>query len=321
MIVVRTHEGTELLQDGCSMSPLATRILRLTVYAIIPVALATIFILMYLSGNPVLQSLVMPPSPRDWMRILLIRNLQTLFAVFAMLTVHAGALVMNRRPERLLSVLVFLVLWFVWFNWDFGLVSIHNQPGAGSLHQRCASAVVFVVCILVPLAACVFVHDPPRWLNWLVSAPLFAGTCFLIFSRQAEMNGPFKSYANAVVLGLFILVPIAAKRIKSPLLTRFAPDMYSIFTVVEVVGLGCLAHALGSSGVAADGGAPIAVGSAWDWGCLIEIVRLIQELVLFYLLFVYAVDVVFVGRLREVMREERSVPPPSELDMQDLEFP
>ncbi len=267
---------------------------KLLVYLIIPAAVSLVLTVLYFSGNIVLQRIVcpkLPPlSPDAWREFGLLENLQNLVLLALVGVACAGVLRKKHALERAAWAGLAACALFVFAEEiDYGTHLRAYFFGGNEFHW----------------------FQPMR--EW---PPELVGQIDLMAQPVNVHNQPgvdkiLKKANNIMIGGVFVLLPLLAMRFRNKWLQYAAPDRYAILTVIAIVLLRSLTHALGSweesqvgtlrdlmeafqTGQAGDHAAALAAGR--EPGAISSNLSEFRELNFYYLLLVYCAGLVFCRR-------------------------
>ncbi len=201
---------------------------KLTIYLFIPLAVTGVLIAMYFSGNVVLQRLVspkLPPmSPDTWREFGILENIQNLLLLAIIGTACFGVSLKTRMVER-----------------------------AGFAALVCFASFVFLeeIDYGVHFGTYARTEEGFHWFLPMSEWPPELATQIDVFSIPFNLhniggvNKLFKKTVDAAIILLFVLAPFIAPRLKNRWARYLAPDKYVVFTVIVMVVLREVAHALG----------------------------------------------------------------------------
>jgi len=267
---------------------------KLLVYLIVPAAVSLALTAMYFSGNIVLQRIVcpkLPPlSPDAWREFGLLEGLQNVVLLALAGVACAGALRKRHALERAAWAGLAVCTLFVFAEEiDYG----------------------------AHLGAYFFGGTEFNWFQPMREwPPELVGRIDLMAQpvnvhNQPGVNKVFKKAGDLLIGGVFVLLPLLAMRFRNKWLQYAAPDRYAILTVIAIVLLRSLTHALGSweesqvgtlrdlmeafqTGQAGDHAAALAAGR--EPGAISSNLSEFRELNFYYLLLVYCAGLVFCRR-------------------------
>lgn len=215
---------------------------RLLFYVALPATVSALLIVAYYSGLPWLQSIVSPTLPG----------------------VSLGA---SREIGLLENVENACML---------GIVFV---AACGIRRKKLTFERVGFVLLLL-FSVWVFLEEVDYGWNW---REFFFGqlpTSFRNLHNVGERTQVIKSAVDLGLVVLFVVVPLAARWIRWPLLRYAAPSPYSILTLVVMVLVRTLAHGLESRGYG-------------HGGALTNNISEFRELVVYYIFLLYVVEIVF----------------------------
>ncbi len=268
------------------------RLVKWSVYGVIPLCLSLALQLMYFSGNLVLQRLVcpkLPPMPPDAYREFgLLENLQSLFVLAMVVILLIGALRSVHRVQRLAFLALTVFSTFIFLEEiDYGT------------HFYAYAQLEDVAGWFEPARSDRF--------QALLAQTDFTATPFNIHN-QGDLTDVIKGLAGAVMLLLFVLAPFLTGRIRNPWFHYVAPDRFAVITVVVMVLLRLITHQLGGLDAqwAADG-----ANSGREVGAMNNNLSEFRELTTYYLFLVYLAVLVFFRRAPEPTAPGNDVAPSS----------
>lgn len=267
---------------------------KVIVYVVVPVAVSLALMALYFSGNIVLQRIVcpkLPPlSPDAWREFGLLENLQNLVLLSLAGVACAGVLRKKHALERAAWAGLAACALFVFAEeMDYGAHVRAYFFGGNEFNW----------------------FQPMReWPPELVKEIDLEAQPVNVHN-QPGVDKALKKASNIVIGGVFVLLPLLAMRFRNKFLQYAAPDKYAILTVVAIVLLRSLTHALGSweesqvgtlrdlmeafhAGQAGDHAAALAAGR--EPGAISSNLSEFRELNLYYLLLVYCAGLVFFRR-------------------------
>lgn len=255
------------------------RFRKIFVYLLIPVLLTGFLMAMYFSGNIVLQRLVspkLPPlTPDAWREFGLLENLQNLLLLSLVAVAILGAVRKAIRGEKVLWLLVAAGALFVFLEEiDYG-THFSDFLATSEEFEWCAPMDDWTPELVSQID---FVQEPANLHN------------------QPGLNKAFKRTGDALILVLFVVVPLLALRIRKPWFRYCAPDTYAVFAVAAMVLLSSLTHYLGDLDTEAVRAAQEAGNFHRELGSISKNLSEFRELNFYYLLLVYCADVVFMRR-------------------------
>jgi len=267
---------------------------KLLVYLIVPAAVSLALTAMYFSGNIVLQRIVcpkLPPlSPDAWREFGLLEGLQNVVLLALAGVACAGALRKRHALERA-----------AWAGLAVCTLFVFAEEIDYGAHLR----------------AYFFGGTEFNWFQPMREwPPELVGRIDLMAQpvnvhNQPGVNKVFKKAGDLLIGGVFVLLPLLAMRFRNKWLQYAAPDRYAILTVIAIVLLRSLTHALGSweesqvgtlrdlmeafqTGQAGDHAAALAAGR--EPGAISSNLSEFRELNFYYLLLVYCAGLVFCRR-------------------------
>ena len=267
---------------------------KLFVYLIVPAAVSLALTAMYFSGNIVLQRIVcpkLPPlSPDAWREFGLLEGLQNVVLLALVGVACAGALRKRHALERA-----------AWAGLAVCTLFVFAEEIDYGAHLR----------------AYFFGGTEFNWFQPMREwPPELVGQIDLMAQPVNVHNQPgvdkiLKKANNIMIGGVFVLLPLLAMRFRNKWLQYAAPDRYAILTVIAIVLLRSLTHALGSweesqvgtlrdlmeafqTGQAGDHAAALAAGR--EPGAISSNLSEFRELNFYYLLLVYCAGLVFCRR-------------------------
>ncbi|HRZ17445.1 MAG TPA: hypothetical protein P5141_07765 [Candidatus Hydrogenedentes bacterium] len=267
---------------------------KLLVYLIVPAAVSLALTAMYFSGNIVLQRIVcpkLPPlSPDAWREFGLLEGLQNVVLLALAGVACAGALRKRHALERA-----------AWAGLAVCTLFVFAEEIDYGAHLR----------------AYLFGGTEFNWFQPMREwPPELVGQIDLMAQpvnvhNQPGVNKVFKKAGDLLIGGVFVLLPLLAMRFRNKWLQYAAPDRYAILTVIAIVLLRSLTHALGSweesqvgtlrdlmeafqTGQAGDHAAALAAGR--EPGAISSNLSEFRELNFYYLLLVYCAGLVFCRR-------------------------
>lgn len=267
---------------------------KVFVYVVVPAAVSLALMVLYFSGKIVLQRLVcpkLPPlSPDAWREFGLLENLQNLVLLALVGVACAGALRKKHALERAAWAGLAACALFVFAEEiDYGAHVRAYFFGGNEFHW----------------------FQPMReWPPELI-AEIDLEAQPVNIHNQPGVNKAFKKAGDLLIGGVFVLLPLLAMRFRNQWLQYAAPDRYAILTVIAIVLLRSLTHALGSweesqvgtlsdlmeafhAGQAGEHAAALAEGR--EPGAISSNLSEFRELNFYYLLLVYCAGLVFYRR-------------------------
>ncbi|MCP4642031.1 MAG: hypothetical protein GY851_16430 [bacterium] len=249
---------------------------KLTIYLVIPVAVSLVLLSMYFSGDIVLQRLVspkLPPLPPDsWREFGILENLEHLILLGMFVVSCIGVVRKQNRIERYGFALLAAFTMFVFLEEiDYGTHVL--------AFLRCPVSFQW----FLPVA---------EWPRELISQIDLVAEPVNIHN-QAGLTKIMKNLADLSVFGLFLVTPFVAGRVRNTWVRYLAPEKYAVLTVIAIVILRCLTHALGDREEAAVKAAQIAGNTARELGSISSNLSEFRELNVYYLFLVYLAGIVF----------------------------
>lgn len=201
---------------------------KFLVYCLLPLAVGALLTGMYFSGNIVLQRLVspaLPPlAPDSWREFGLLENLQNFLLLAITCVALAGVARKRLLLERtVLGMLACFTLFVLLEEVDYG-VHWKNYFTSEEHFQW---------------------FQPAReWDDSLVQRIDLTSNPFNVHN-VGKLNLVFKGAANIVVAVFFVILPLAARRMKHPWIRYAAPDPAILMTVAVMLVMRMIVHTLG----------------------------------------------------------------------------
>jgi hypothetical protein len=254
---------------------------KLVVYLVIPLALSSLLLAMYFSGNIVLQRLVSPkllPLPLDsWREFGLLETIQNLLLLIITGVSIAGILRKQDLRERIALALIAAASVFVFFEEiDYGTHYVAYAQSETSFRWFAPLSELAAEMAQLPPA-----EDPFNLHNQ--DLPVVG-----------ELTDIFKAAAILILVGWFFLLPLAAGKLSNPWLRYLAPDRYVLLTLGVMMLISFAAHELGEAHDAAFKAA-VARGETptMELGSIQKNLSEFRELNIYYIFLVYLGNLVF----------------------------
>jgi MFS family permease len=253
---------------------------KLVIYLVIPAVLTGGMAAMYFSGDPVAQRLVAPKLPpldsHSWREFGLLENGQTLLLAVMVATLAAGAWRARAWRVRAGFVLAALFALFILLEEiDYGK---HWREYAG-----CEESIEW------------FRPVPHGEWNPLEEKKA-QGASFTV--HQRHLTTEFKVVGDVLLIALFVVLPLAAPRVRNRWVRWAAPSRYAVLTVIAMLLTSQAVHTVGRSlrhryrDEVRRGEAP-----QWELGSLVNNLSEFREFNAYYLYAVYFAVLVFGRRL------------------------
>lgn len=216
---------------------------KTVVYFVIPLGVTLMLVAMYFSGVPALQKIVTPRisgmSPNTAREFGLLENLQNVVLLAMLVMMVMG---FRRKTTRI------------------------EKTGMAFL----ASFTLFV--FLEEIDYGLHIYEYARGIKWNDAAEVRN------LHNLGETNKYMKQSVDTGMVILFLIFPLAFANSKRPLLHYLCPDRYSILTLLAMVIVRTVAHALGDRGLG-------------EGGTIQKNLSEFRELVVYYLFMLYVLEI------------------------------
>ncbi|HNR29538.1 MAG TPA: hypothetical protein PKI11_01500 [Candidatus Hydrogenedentes bacterium] len=265
------------------------------VYFFVPLGVSLVLLAMYFLDGMVLQRLVspkLPPlSPDTWREFGLLENLQNALLLGMAVTAFVGALRFTHPLERLFFWTVFAGAVFVFLEEvDYGMHLI--------AYWRHRDRIVWFKPMDEHIRETVGSFRRMKWYTFWAHLPRLLAEEFHLADEPFNLHNignatrRIKAAADLLIALLFVVVPLAAPKLKNPWIARFAPSRYAILTVLAIVLLRYATHGLGALEKLAYVKALEAGQVPREFGSISNNLSEFRELNVYYLFAVYLLDIV-----------------------------
>ena len=258
--------------------------LKWVIYGVIPFILGVVPPLMYFSGHLVLQRLVcpkLPPlNPDAYREFGLVENLQNVLLLAIIVIFLAGCC--RARMPRFRAVFGVLAA--------FSIFILLEEVDYGT-HWYAFWTAPAHVGWFTPASAPEF--------QALLAQTDFRAEPFNIHNR-GELTDLIKGCVSALMLGLFVVAPLCADRIRIPWLRRVVPDRFIIVTIGVMVLARFITRSLGALDESLLASAQAAGQSGREAGAMGNNLSEFREVLTYYVFLVYSGALVL-----PVLRAER----------------
>ena len=248
--------------------------LKPVVYVVVPACVGGLLVWMYFSGNIVLQRIVspkLPPLPLgSWREFGLLENLQHVLLLVLAGVAAIGALRQQELRLRMAFAGVVLFTLFVFLEEiDYGT---HYLKYLASEHDFD------------------WFQPATEWPPSLLAEIDMTAEPFNLHNR-GDLTDILKFVSTTLLLVLFVALPLARVKLQRPWLPYLAPSAWGMATLLVMLLLSTITHAVAEHQEAAVRAALAEGLPAAEIGSINQNLSEFRELLLYYLFLVYVVDI------------------------------